>query len=63
MPVILSSANEVAVQKFCDGMIGFTSIPKLIKKVMDSFVDNGGRELEDIIEADKWAREKALNSI
>jgi 1-deoxy-D-xylulose-5-phosphate reductoisomerase len=63
MPVIMNSANEVAVQKFCDGLIGFTSIPKLIEKVMDSFNDNGGRTLDDIIEADKWARDKAVNSI
>ena len=63
MPVIMNSANEVAAQKFCDGLIGFTSIPKLIEKVMDSFNDNGGRTLDDIIEADKWARDKAVNSI
>jgi 1-deoxy-D-xylulose-5-phosphate reductoisomerase len=62
MPVIMNSANEVAVQKFCDGLIGFTSISKLIEKVMDSFNDYGGRSLDDIIEADKWAREKAINS-
>jgi 1-deoxy-D-xylulose-5-phosphate reductoisomerase len=63
MPVIMNSANEVAVQKFCDGLIGFTSIPKLIEKVMDSFNDNGGRALDDILEADKWARDEAVNSI
>ena len=63
MPVIMNSANEVAVKKFCDGMIGFTSIPKLIEKVMDSFNDNGGRALDDILEADKWARDEAVNSI
>jgi 1-deoxy-D-xylulose-5-phosphate reductoisomerase len=63
MPVIMNSANEVAVQKFCDGLIGFTSISKLIEKVMDSFNDNGGRSLDDILEADKWARDEAVNSI
>ena len=63
MPVIMNSANEVAVQKFCDGLIGFTSISKLIEKVMDSFNDNGGRALDDILEADKWARDEAVNSI
>ena len=63
MPVIMNSANEVAVQKFCDGLIGFTSISKLIEKVMDSFNDKGGRALDDILEADKWARDEAVNSI
>ena len=63
MPVIMNSANEVAAQKFCEGLIGFTSIPKLIEKVMDSFNDNGGRTLDDIIEVDKWARDNAVNSI
>jgi len=63
MPVIMNSANEVAVLKFCDGLIGFTSISKLIEKVMDSFNDNGGRALDDILEADKWARDEAVNSI
>jgi 1-deoxy-D-xylulose-5-phosphate reductoisomerase len=61
MPAVMNSANEVAVHKFCDGMIGFTSISKLIEKVMDSFNDNGGRALEDILEADKWARVEAIN--
>jgi len=61
MPVVMNSANEVAVQKFCDGLIGFTFMPKLIEKVMDAFNDNGGRSLEDILEADKWARDMAIH--
>lgn len=59
MPVVMNSANEVAVQKFCDGEIEFTSMPKLIEKVMDAFKDNGGRSLDHILEADKWATDMA----
>ncbi len=59
MAVVMNSANEVAVQKFCDGEIGFTSIPKLIEKVMDVFDNKTGMTLDDILETDRWARAMA----
>jgi len=57
MPAVLNAANEVAVISFIKGKTGFTDIPVLVEKVMlkHSCVKNPG--LEDILEADKWARE------
>lgn len=62
MPAVLSAADEVCVEMFLAGKISFTDIPKIIKSIMDQhkFVKNPN--LEDILSADKWAREKIMVS-
>lgn len=59
MTAVLNAVNEEAVYAFLDKRIPFLKIPDIIDKVMDrhSVVDNPS--LEDILEADKWAREEA----
>ena len=59
MPAVLNAANEYAVALFLDEKIKFLHIPEIIKKVMDSHSVNNFPSLDDIIEVDKWAREKA----
>jgi 1-deoxy-D-xylulose-5-phosphate reductoisomerase len=59
MPAILNAANEVAVGAFLEGSIKFTSIPSLLKRVMEEQEVKPIHTIEDILRADHSAREKA----
>jgi 1-deoxy-D-xylulose-5-phosphate reductoisomerase len=59
MPSVLNAANEVAVNSFLKGIIRFTEIPVIIRKTMDYHIKMSKADLEGVIEADRWAREKA----
>jgi 1-deoxy-D-xylulose-5-phosphate reductoisomerase len=59
MPAILNATNEVAVGAFLEGSIKFTSIPSLLKRVMEEHDVKPVHTIEDILKADHWAREKA----
>lgn len=63
MPAVLNAANEVAVHAFLDGVISFNSIPAIIKKTMGEHVPETEIDLELVISADRWAREKAAEII
>jgi 1-deoxy-D-xylulose-5-phosphate reductoisomerase len=56
LPAVLNAANEVAVEKFLAEEISFTDIPKKIEKVMKKHTVVPKPDLEDILEADAWAR-------
>jgi 1-deoxy-D-xylulose-5-phosphate reductoisomerase len=58
-PTILNAANEVAVQAFLDGMIGFCAIPRIISAVMDRTIVTTLDSLEDVLAADRAARRSA----
>src|ERR1700690_2443582 len=59
MLAVLNAANEVAVHAFLDGLIGFTDIPAIINKVMNSHEVKEARQIDIVLEADRWARIKA----
>ncbi len=62
-PAVLNAANEVSVGEFLKNRLRFVSIPKVIEKVLDkhrNVIDPG---LDDILEADRWARREAYNFI
>lgn len=61
MPAVLNAANEVAVQLFLEGRIGFTDIPRTVKQVMARH-EAQQPKLEHILAADGWARQ-AMHSI
>jgi 1-deoxy-D-xylulose-5-phosphate reductoisomerase len=63
MPAVLNAANEVAVHAFLDGIISFNSIPAIIKKTMGEHVPESTIDLELVISADHWAREKTTEII
>jgi 1-deoxy-D-xylulose-5-phosphate reductoisomerase len=65
MPAVLNAANEQAVALFLDEKITFLDIPKVIEKVCDRFQPQNitQPQLEDIISADHWARNAALEAI
>jgi 1-deoxy-D-xylulose-5-phosphate reductoisomerase len=60
MPAVLNASNEVVVHAFLDGRIGFNDIPVIIKKTMDAHEVKEARQLDVVLEADRWARSKAL---
>jgi 1-deoxy-D-xylulose-5-phosphate reductoisomerase len=62
-PAVLNAANEVAVAAFLDERISFERIAATNAAVLDAHAARGGapglRDLEDVREADRWARERA----
>ncbi len=63
MPCILNAANEIAVDAFLKNKIGFTTMPGIIEKCMESvhFVEKP--ELDDYFLTDEAARIKATELI
>lgn len=59
MPCVLNGANEVAVDAFLHGKIGFTDIPKLIEKTMKAHQVISDYTLEDVFSVDLWAKNYA----
>jgi len=54
-PAVLNGADQKAVELFLQGVIGFTQIPELIKRVLDTHKPILRPSLEELIEAVKWA--------
>ena len=59
VPVVLNAANEVAVQAFLDGKLGFTSIPRVIARTMDAHEPTGVDTLDVVRRVDAWGRDHA----
>ena len=57
MPAVLNAADEVAVDAFLKGRIGFTDIFRTVEKTYEKMADaKSASELEAIIECDRRAR-------
>ena len=56
LPAVLNAANEVAVDAFLAGRIGFTRIPRIIEAVMERASARPADGLETLMEADREAR-------
>lgn len=63
MPAALNAANEVAVQAFLDGKIGLSEIALVNGSVMNDHKTRAAADLETILSADAWARERAEKEI
>lgn len=59
MPTVVNAANEVAVEAFLQEQIGFTDIPAVISQVMEAHIVRPLLIIDDVIDADRWAREKS----
>jgi 1-deoxy-D-xylulose-5-phosphate reductoisomerase len=59
LPVVLNSANEVAVDAFGDGKLGFTSIPTLIERTMNAHATESVSSVQTVRRVDAWARQYA----
>jgi 1-deoxy-D-xylulose-5-phosphate reductoisomerase len=54
-PAVFNAANEQAVHAFHQGRIGYLEIVDTIRSVVDAH-DAGAATLEDVLEAERWAR-------
>ncbi|HEY9647760.1 MAG TPA: 1-deoxy-D-xylulose-5-phosphate reductoisomerase, partial [Chroococcidiopsis sp.] len=64
MPAVLNAANEQAVALFLEERIQFLDIPRVIETVCDRHQSHNNTmpTLEDILEADRWARQAVLDA-
>lgn len=62
-PAIMNAANEIAVQAFLDGRIGFRMIDQLIARVMAALPSGPVTDIESVFEQDQRARDAAESFI
>ncbi len=55
-PAAMNAANEIAVREFLSGNIGFTDLAILVRRVLDKHQSLDEMQLENILQADTWAR-------
>lgn len=63
MPAVLNAANEIAVQAFLDELISYKDIAELIRMVMQNHNPSPLKELQDVLIADRWAREETTKLV
>jgi 1-deoxy-D-xylulose-5-phosphate reductoisomerase len=62
LPAVLNAANEEAVDAFVAGSIPYTGIAATVRRVMENHAVVQSPALEQILEADKWARAAARSA-
>ena len=60
MPAVLNAANEISVQAFLDGKIRLSDIAEINSSVMGEHTITAADSLETILNADEWARSRAI---
>lgn len=60
MPAVFNAANEMAVEAFVNRKITFPQITETVRRVMDAHQVTARPSLEQILEADNWARREAV---
>ncbi len=63
MPAVLNAANEVAVEAFVAGTIGFVDMPDVVEETIGSHKPIEPLSISDVLEADRWGRHKAKEII
>jgi 1-deoxy-D-xylulose-5-phosphate reductoisomerase len=58
-PAVLSAADEVVVEGFLSGAVRFGDIYPLLRDVLRAHRPTTSDSLENVMEADRWAREEA----
>ena len=58
-PAVMAAADEVAVERFMAGEVGFLDIPAIIESVLEKHDVLADPDLETVLEADREAREQA----
>lgn len=59
MPTVLNGANEVAVERFLQGGLPFPMIEEIVGEALSRHKTVTDPNLEELFEADRWARETA----
>lgn len=67
-PAVYNSANEAAVDAFCDGQIGFLDITEIIAACLDEHLADGhvadaALTVEAVLAADAWGRRRAAQLV
>jgi 1-deoxy-D-xylulose-5-phosphate reductoisomerase len=63
LPAVLNASNEIAVQAFLEGKIGFSDIPGIIRGTMDHHTVFASPGLDEILWSDSWARAAATTAV
>jgi 1-deoxy-D-xylulose-5-phosphate reductoisomerase len=61
-PVVLNAANEVAVEAFLEGRLGFTGIARVIEQTMGAHTVEHASTLALVRQVDGWARDFARSA-
>ena len=59
LPAVLNAANEIAVEAFVNRKINFPQITETVRRTMDAHKIVAHPTLDQILEADAWARREA----
>jgi 1-deoxy-D-xylulose-5-phosphate reductoisomerase len=59
MPAVMNAANEIAVEAFLEGRIGFMQIAGVIERTMDAHQVHNLKSIEEVLLADRWGRDRA----
>ena len=62
-PTVLNAANEVAVERFLAGTIGFTDIARIVEQTLNRDVSPAPRSIDDVIAIDQATRRRASGLI
>jgi len=63
LPAVLNAANEVAVYAFLNNKLSFMNIANVIRQTMQRHVIIEQPNLDNIVKADKWARQETTGLI
>ncbi len=61
MPAVMNAANEIAVEAFLDGRIGFVQIAQVVEATMNAHDAHDLKSIEEVLLADRWGRDTARN--
>lgn len=56
MPAVMNAANEIAVEAFLNGQIGFTMIAEVIERTMNAHNAHNLVTIDEVLQADLWSR-------
>jgi len=59
-PTVLAAADEVAVERFLSGDIGFMDIPRVLEATLSRHDAVSNPSIDEVLDIDAWAREQAL---
>ena len=59
----MNAANEVAVESFVAGKIGFGEISKVVELTIRGHSVQKNPSLDDLMQADRWARSEAATIV
>ena len=62
-PCVLNASDEVAVEAFLDGKIGFDEIPEIVDRCLEELPGAPATHFEQLFETDARAREHARNLV